>query len=59
MAVDPASVRMRQRIAADRFRINGIELAPAEKTIAWGKKIIAFRADKTAEAIRKAIEANR
>src|SRR5262245_12380924 len=28
MTVDPATVRMKQRIAADKFRINGIELAP-------------------------------
>jgi creatinine amidohydrolase/Fe(II)-dependent formamide hydrolase-like protein len=55
MVVDPATVRMKQRIAADRFSINGVELAPAEKTIAWGKKIIDFRADVTVKAIRKAI----
>jgi hypothetical protein len=33
-----------------------VELAPAEKTIAWGKKIIDFRADVTIKAIRKAID---
>ncbi len=55
MAVDPATVRMKQRIAADKFRINGVELAPAEKTIAWGKKIIDFRAELTAKAIQKAL----
>jgi creatinine amidohydrolase/Fe(II)-dependent formamide hydrolase-like protein len=54
MAVDPTTVRMKQRIAADKFRINGIELAPAEKTIAWGRKIMDFRAETTVEAIRKA-----
>jgi creatinine amidohydrolase/Fe(II)-dependent formamide hydrolase-like protein len=56
MAVDPTTVRMKQRIAADKFRINEVELAPAEKTIAWGKKIIDFRADVTIKAIRKAID---
>jgi creatinine amidohydrolase/Fe(II)-dependent formamide hydrolase-like protein len=56
MVVDPATVRMKQRIAADKFRINGVELAPAEKTIAWGKKIIDFRADATVKAIKKAME---
>jgi creatinine amidohydrolase len=55
MAVDPATVRMKQRIAAGRFRINGIDLVPAEKTIAWGKKIVAFRAETTVQAIRKAL----
>ena len=43
MTVDPSSVRMKERIAAGKFRINGIELAPVEKTIAWGKKIVDFR----------------
>jgi creatinine amidohydrolase/Fe(II)-dependent formamide hydrolase-like protein len=55
MAVDPTTVRMKERIAADKFRINGVELAPAEKTIQWGKKIINFRAEATVEAIRKAV----
>ncbi len=55
MVVDPATVRMKQRIAAGKFRINGVELAPAEKTIAWGKKIIDFRAGVTVKAIRKAV----
>ena len=55
MVVDPTTVRMKQRIAADRFRINGVELAPAEQTIARGKQIIEFRAETTVEAIRKAL----
>jgi creatinine amidohydrolase/Fe(II)-dependent formamide hydrolase-like protein len=55
MAVDPATVRAKQRQAAGKFRINGIELGPAEKTIAWGKKIIDFRAELTVRAIRKAL----
>jgi len=56
MAVAPELVRMEQRVAAGKFHINGIELAPAEGTIAWGKKIIAFRAETTAHAIRLAIQ---
>jgi creatinine amidohydrolase/Fe(II)-dependent formamide hydrolase-like protein len=59
MVVDPTTVRMKQRIAADRFRINGIDLAPAENTIAWGRKIIDFRAETTVEAIRKAFGGTR
>ncbi|HEX5105044.1 MAG TPA: creatininase family protein [Pirellulaceae bacterium] len=55
LAVDPESVRMQQRIAAGNFRINGIELAPADKSIAWGKRIIDLRAEETAAAIRKAV----
>jgi creatinine amidohydrolase len=52
MAVDPSTVRMKQRIAAGKFSINGIDLAPAEKTIEWGKKIIEYRAGQTVKAIR-------
>jgi creatinine amidohydrolase len=55
MAVDPATVRMKQRVAADKFRINGVELAPVEKTTDWGKKIIDYRAEVTVQAIRKAV----
>jgi creatinine amidohydrolase/Fe(II)-dependent formamide hydrolase-like protein len=54
MTVDPATVRMRQRQSAGNFRINGVELAPADRTIAWGKKIVDFRAAATVAAIRKA-----
>jgi creatinine amidohydrolase/Fe(II)-dependent formamide hydrolase-like protein len=56
MAVDPTTVRMKQRIAAGKFRINGVDLMPAEKTIEWGKKIIEFRADRTVKAIRASLE---
>jgi creatinine amidohydrolase/Fe(II)-dependent formamide hydrolase-like protein len=54
MTVDPTTVRMKQRIAAKKFRINGIELEPAEKTIEWGKKIVDFRAEATVKAIKAA-----
>jgi creatinine amidohydrolase/Fe(II)-dependent formamide hydrolase-like protein len=55
MVVDPATVRMKERVAAGKFRINGIELAPAAKTIEWGRKIVDYRADVTARAIQRAI----
>ena len=54
MVVDPSTVRMKERIAAGKFSINGVDLAPAEKTIEWGRKIVAHRAELTAAAIRKA-----
>jgi creatinine amidohydrolase/Fe(II)-dependent formamide hydrolase-like protein len=54
MVVDPTAVRMKQRIKANKFRINGVELAPADKTIEWGKKIVDYRAEATVKAIRKA-----
>ena len=55
LTVDPTSVRMKQRIAANKFQINGIDLAPVEKTIAWGKKITNYRAEVAVKAIRAAI----
>ena len=55
MTVDPTTVRMKERIAAGRFRINGVDLAPAEKTIEWGRKIVDYRADLTVTAIRKSM----
>jgi creatinine amidohydrolase len=55
MSVDPDSVRTKQRIKADKFKINGIELAPQENTIAFGRKVIDFRADVTVKAIRAAL----
>jgi creatinine amidohydrolase/Fe(II)-dependent formamide hydrolase-like protein len=54
-AVDPALIRAKQRQAAGKFSINGVALAPLEKTVEWGKKIIEFRSEATVKAIRKAI----
>jgi creatinine amidohydrolase/Fe(II)-dependent formamide hydrolase-like protein len=55
MAVDPTTVRMRQRIAAGKFSINGVQLAPAEKTIEWGKRISEYRAEQTVKAIKESV----
>lgn len=52
--VDPTLIRAKQRMAKGKFSINGVELAPLEKTIALGKRVAEFRARKTVEAIRKA-----
>jgi creatinine amidohydrolase/Fe(II)-dependent formamide hydrolase-like protein len=57
MVVDPTTVRAKERQAAGKFRINGVDLAPVEKTVEWGKKIIDFRAESTVKAIRKATAA--
>jgi creatinine amidohydrolase/Fe(II)-dependent formamide hydrolase-like protein len=54
MVVDPDTVRMRQRLAAGKFSINGIALAPPEKTIALGKRLVEYQASVTAAAIRRA-----
>lgn len=55
MSIDEKSVRTQQRIKANKFRINGVELAPKEKTIAIGTKIIDYRADTAVKAIRAAL----
>ena len=55
IAIDPKLVRAKQRIKADKFRINGIELAPIEKTAELGRRIISLRADATVEAIRREV----
>lgn len=51
-AIDPTMIRAKQRIAAKKFTINGVDLAPIEVAAAWGNKIIDFRAETAAKAIR-------
>jgi creatinine amidohydrolase len=53
--VDPMLIRMPQRIAKGRFSINGVALAPIEQTIALGKRIADFRAERAVAAIRRAM----
>lgn len=55
LSIDPASVRMKQRVKAGKFKINGVDLTPIEKTIELGKKIIDFRAELTVKRIRQAV----
>ena len=54
---DPNGVRMPERMKAGKFAINGVSLAPIEKTVENGRKIIAFRTEKTVAAIKKAMDA--
>jgi creatinine amidohydrolase/Fe(II)-dependent formamide hydrolase-like protein len=54
MTVDPSAVRIRQRIARRKASINGIPLAPVDKAVAVGRRIVDYRADVTVAAIRKA-----
>jgi creatinine amidohydrolase len=53
--VDPTTIRMKERIAAGKFRINGVDLAPVEKTVEWGRRIVGYRADQTVAAIKKSM----
>ena len=52
---DPNGVRMAERIKANKFAINGVSLAPIEKTVENGRKIVAFRTERTVAAIQKAL----
>jgi creatinine amidohydrolase len=53
MTLDLNSVRLPERIKAGKTTTNAIDLLPVEKTIADGKKLIDFRAEETANEIRK------
>ncbi len=52
---DPVRIRALQRIDAGLFSINGVDLAPLEQTIANGQRLVAYRAEITARAIRASI----
>lgn len=52
MLVDPTTVRYKQRVAARKATINGVDITPAEKTIEWGKKIVDYRAETTVKALK-------
>ena len=56
---DLNGVRLPERIKAGKATINGVSLLPAEKTIENGKKIAAFRAEKTIAAVKKSIAGSR
>jgi creatinine amidohydrolase/Fe(II)-dependent formamide hydrolase-like protein len=55
MVHDPATVRYDQRVAAGKATINGLSIAPRERTIEIGRKLLRFRVDQTVRAIRAAI----
>jgi creatinine amidohydrolase len=48
-------IRMPERVKAGKFVINGVPLAPIEKTIANGKRIVEFRTDAAVAALKKAM----
>lgn len=55
MTEDPSSVRYDQRVAAGRATINGLDIAPKERTIEIGRKLLGFRVDQTVAAIRASL----
>ena len=54
--VDPTSVRYEQRVSKGLDSINGVPLTPLEKTLEMGRLAVAWRTEKTVEAIRGAIQ---
>ena len=52
---DPKSVRYDERVKIGKASINGVSIADRAKSTELAKKIVAFRAEKTVEAINKAI----
>ena len=57
MVLDPSSVRYEERLAADLASINGVDISSLEQIQELGRRMIEFRANYTADAIRKAIDA--
>lgn len=53
--VSTDAIRMPERIKAGKFAINGVPLAPIEKTIANGRRMVEFRTRVTVDAIRAAM----
>lgn len=51
LAVDPDGVRAKERMETGKFSINGIDLAPIEKSQTLGRKLIDHIAQITVEAI--------
>ena len=52
---DPNSVRYDARVKAGKASINGVDVSNKAKNTEWAKQIVAFRTEKTIEAINKAI----
>ncbi|MBT8405152.1 MAG: creatininase family protein [Gemmatimonadetes bacterium] len=54
MVTDPTVVRYDQRVAAGKATINGASIEPKDEIIELGRKLLQFRIDVTAAAIREA-----
>jgi hypothetical protein len=52
---DPSSVRYRERVKAGKAAINGVSIADSASAAALARKIVAFRAERTVDAINRSI----
>ena len=59
MVTDPEQVRYQQRIDAGLATINGVDISSIDETIDLGNKMLEFRAEFTADAIRKVIQSSK
>jgi hypothetical protein len=57
-ATDPRTIRYEERVKMGKATINGVSLADRQQSAEWARKIVAYRAERTVDAIGKAI-ANR
>jgi hypothetical protein len=57
MTIDPETVRVEQRVKANKASIDGISIVPVDQAVAAGRKLVEYRAEQVAAAIRKAIGA--
>ncbi len=57
MTIDPAAVRYDERVRAGKAMVNGLSIAPKEKTIEVGRKLMEFRTEQTVRAIEAARKA--
>jgi creatinine amidohydrolase len=55
--VDPARIRAEQRLTKNLFTINDVDLHPLSKTVENGRRLVEYRANITAAAIRQSIAA--
>ncbi len=53
--IDPEHIRARQRIEADLYSINEVELGPVARTLEIGRALIDYRTEITVRAIRESM----
>ena len=59
MVTDPDQVRIAERVDASLASINGVSIVPMEETIELGRKMVEFRAEFTANEIRRVLSESR
>jgi hypothetical protein len=53
MAVDVSAVRYDQRVKAGKATINGVSIAPKERSVEVGRKLMEWRTEQTVKAIER------